>query len=316
MKKHSIWNWLDGASLALLVFAMCGQISVRSFGRDTLKEGLGYASKTFSLDFSDVAFALVAVFFVLRIVQTRAWKRLWWPPLACWALIFALVISALHSPSIARGLGADGLGAKEAKAALAEIVQWVGYFLVAPWVFVNLIHDKRDGELISRRALAISALAVAALLNCAVGLAQLQTFTESAPQGLFSGPNVYCAFLAMVAPFLLEAESDEEPSAASKKLGPEQNFAFDDGFAQVAATRHGIGRAGGGGTFVFGRFFVGDSGVSYRHDRRRPRARWRHQSQGVALGFRGGVRHCRAGFVARAGQTGAVPRAFYEAGRK
>ena len=219
MKKHSIWNWLDGASLALLVFAMCGQISVRSFGRDTLKEGLGYASKTFSLDFSDVAFALVAVFFVLRIVQTRAWKRLWWPPLACWALIFALVISALHSPAIARGLGADGLGAKEMKAALAEIVQWVGYFLVAPWVFVNLIHDKRDGELISRRALAISALAVAALLNCAVGLAQLQTFAESAPQGLFSGPNVYCAFLAMVAPFLLEAESDEEPSAASKKLG-------------------------------------------------------------------------------------------------
>ena len=219
MKQRSIWNWLDGASLALLVLAMCGQIAVRSFGRDTLKEGLGYASKTFSLDFSDVAFAVVALFFVIRIVQLRAWKRLWWPPLACWALIFTLVISAIHSPSIAKVIGADGFGAKEVKAALAEMVQWAGYFVVAPWVFVNLIHDKRDGELISRRALAIASLGVAALASAAVGLAQLQTFTENAPQGLFSGPNVYCAFLAMVAPLLLEAESDEEPSAASKKLG-------------------------------------------------------------------------------------------------
>ena len=219
MKKHSFWNWLDGASLALLVFAMCGQISARSFGRDTLKEGLGYASKTFSLDFSDVAFALVTLIFVARVIQTRAWKRLWYPPLACWALIFALVISALHSPAIASGIGAEGLGSKEVKAALADMIQWGGYFLVAPWVFVNLILDKREGEPISRRALAIATLGVAALLNGAVALAQLQTFTEGAPQGLFSGPNVYCAFLAMVAPLLLEAESDDDQSVASKKLG-------------------------------------------------------------------------------------------------
>lgn len=214
MKKHSIGNWLDGASLALLVFAMCGQIAFRSFGRDTLKEGLGYASKTFSLDFSDVAFAIVTLFFVIRVLQLRAWKRLWWPPLACWALIFALLISALHSPAIAKGIGADGFSAKEVKAALADIIQWGGYFLVAPWVFVNLIRDRRDGqtagEPISRRALAIGTLGVAALLNGAVALAQLQTFTVAAPQGLFSGPNVYCAFLAIVAPLLLEAESDDE----------------------------------------------------------------------------------------------------------
>ncbi len=219
MKKSSLGNWLDGASLALLVFAMCGQISARSFGRDTLKEGLGYASKTFSLDFSDVAFALVTVFFLIRVIQLRAWKRLWWPPFACWALIFALIISALHSPAIAKGIGAGGLGGKEVKAALADLIQWGGYFLIAPWVFVNLIHDNRAGALISRRALAIGTLGVAALVNAAVGLAQLQTFVEGAPQGLFSGPNVYCAFLAMVAPLLLEAESEEEPSAASKKLG-------------------------------------------------------------------------------------------------
>ena len=219
MNKRSLWNWFDGASLALLIFAMCGQIAVKSFGRDTLKEGLGYASKTFSLDFSDVALAVVAVFFVLRVVQMRAWKRLWWPPLACWALIFTLIVSAIHSPSIADGIGAGGLHSKEVKAALADMVQWAGYFLVAPWVFVNLILDKRDGEPISRRALAIGALGVAALLNAAVGLAQMQTFVANAPQGLFSGPNVYCAFLAMVAPLLLEAEGDEQPNANSKKLG-------------------------------------------------------------------------------------------------
>ena len=221
MKKHTLWNWLDGASLALLVFAMCGQIAFKRFGRDTLAEGLGYASKTFSLDFSDVAFALVTFFFVIRTLQTRAWKRLWWPPLACWALLFALLISALHSPSLAQGIAEGGLRGKEMKAVLADIVQWGGYFLVAPWVFVNLIWDRRQGELepISRRALAIGTLGVAALPNAAVGLAQLQTFTLDAPRGLFSSPNVYCAFLAIVAPLLLEAEGDETPSAASQKLG-------------------------------------------------------------------------------------------------
>ena len=219
MKKHSVWNWLDGASLALLVFAMCGQIAFKRFGRDTLAEGLGYASKTFSLDFSDVAFALVTLFFLVRVIQLRAWKRLWYPPLACWALLFALLISALHSPAIAKGIADNGLTGKEVKAALADMVQWGGYFLIAPWVFVNLITDRRDGEPISRRALAIATLGIAALLNGAVGLAQLQTFVTDAPRGLFSSPNVYCAFLALVAPLLLEAEADDDQSAASKKLG-------------------------------------------------------------------------------------------------
>ena len=242
MRKHNIWNWLDGASLALLVLAMCGQVVFKSFGRDTLKEGLGYASKTFALDFSDVTFALVALFFVVRVVQMRAWKRLWWPPLACWALIFALVISALHSPTIAQGIAENGVRGKEVKAALADMVQWSGYFLVAPWIFVNLMWDKRDGgALISRRALGIGTLGVAALLNAAaaltftdfspmfvyllsllkgdIALAQFRDLKVGAPQGLFASPNVYCAFLAIVAPLLLEAESDDQPSAASKKLG-------------------------------------------------------------------------------------------------
>ena len=238
MKKLSFWNWLDGASLALLVFAMCGQIVFKSFGRDTLKEGLGYASKTFSLDFSDVTFALVTLFFVIRVMQMRAWKRLWYPPLACWALLFALLISALHSPAIATGIAENGIKGKEVKAALADVVQWGGYFLVAPWVFVNLIYDRRAGELVSRRALAITTLGLAALLNASAaltyidfspiflqvmalfkGTAGLKPLTVEVPQGLFASPNVYCAFLAVVAPLLLEAESDDDLSAASKKLG-------------------------------------------------------------------------------------------------
>ena len=229
-------TWLDGASLSLLVATMCSQIDVKRLGRDTLAEGLGYASKTFSVALSDVVFALVVAYFVARTVQMRAWKRLWWPPLSCWALIFALLVSALHSPTILGQMAVGGLLTKESKAALAEIVQWTAYFLVAPWVFVNLMHDRRAEELVSRRGLAIATLGVAALASGLVALIQLSGFfrsdemtaflgsssllrrlvstlqlngsPDSGPVGLFSSANVYCAFMAMVAPLLLEAEGD------------------------------------------------------------------------------------------------------------
>ena len=230
---------LDGASLALLVATMCSQIDVKRLGRDTLAEGLGYASKTFSVALSDVVFAAVVAYFVLRVIQMRAWKRLWWPPLPCWALIFALLVSALHSPTILASMAGGGLFTKESKAALADIVQWTAYFLVAPWLFVNLIHDRRAGELRSRRGLAIATLGLAALLSGVVALVQLSGYfrsdvmtaflsspgsssllrrfvstlqleglLESGPIGLFSSANVYCAFMAMVAPLLLESEGD------------------------------------------------------------------------------------------------------------
>ncbi len=207
-RSPNFLTWLDGASLALLVATMCSQIDVKRLGRDTLAEGLGYASKTFSVALSDVVFALVVVYFVARVIQLRAWKRLWWPPLACWALIFALLVSALHSPTILAQMAKGGLLTKESKAALADIVQWTAYFLVAPWIFVNLIHDRRAGELISRRALAITTLGIAALLSGAAALAQLELFKTDAPRGLFSSANVYCAFMAMVAPLLLESEGE------------------------------------------------------------------------------------------------------------
>ena len=227
MKRFSL-VWFDGASLALLVAAMCSQITVKKLGRDTLAEGLGYASKTFAVALPDVIFAVVVLFFVARTIQLRAWKRLWWPPLPCWALIFALVISTLHSPSIG---ASGGLLTKESKVALADIIQWTAYFLVAPWIFVNLLFDRRAGQPISRRALAITTLGVAALFSYVVAMIQmsgifappnpaspqslgdyivstlqLNAFAGEAPGGLFSSPNVYCAFLAFVAPLLLESE--------------------------------------------------------------------------------------------------------------
>ncbi len=259
MKKSL--QFLDGASLCALIVAMCSQVDVRRVGRDTLAEGLGYATKTLAVALSDVVFLLVASFFVARVFQLRAWKRLWWPPLPCFALIFALVLSALHSPSIVEAVRSSvvkesGLKNKitavlvtkkevfkngemkterapvsESKEALAEIVQWSAYFLVAPWLFVNLIHDRRDADLyggaelsdieagdetraqsgafISRRTLAIGAFTFAVMASGIAALVQLQSFTASAPRGFFGSANVYGAFLALAVPLLVEQESSD-----------------------------------------------------------------------------------------------------------
>ncbi len=221
---------LDGASLCALILAMCSQVDVRRVGRDTLQEGLGYATKTLAVALPDVVFLLVALYFVARVVQLRAWKRLWWPPLPCFALIFALVVSGLHSGSVvnavATSLAENGLGprafiTKESKEVLAEIVQWSAYFLVAPWIFVNLLHDRRskpeietetaaENEVfISRRSLAIGAFTLAVMASGIAALAQLQSFTASAPRGFFASSNVYGAFLALAIPLLLENESSD-----------------------------------------------------------------------------------------------------------
>ncbi|PQV62999.1 hypothetical protein B1R32_11741 [Abditibacterium utsteinense] len=225
MKK--LLRFLDGASLCALIVAMCSQVDVRRVGRDTLAEGLGYATKTLAVALSDVVFLLVALYFVARVIQLRAWKRLWWPPLACFALIFALILSALHSGSVVNavaasiaehGFGPRALITKESKEVLAEIAQWSAYFLVAPWLFVNLLHDRRElgerelGEnerVVSRRSLAIGAFTFAVMASGIAALWQLQSFTASAPRGFFGSANVYGAFLALAIPLLLENESSD-----------------------------------------------------------------------------------------------------------
>ncbi len=223
----------DSISLAALVVAMCSQIDVRRIGRDTLAEGLGYATKTLSLALSDVVFALVFLWFVARCFQLRAWKRLWWPPLPCWALIFAMMLSALHSRPINNAVTASMAQetgfknkikavlithrtvtekgktkvvretVKEVKEAIAEIAQWAGYFLVAPWIFVNLLHDRRGGDLISRRKLALKVFAIVAVLIVILSFVQLFTFEKSAPRALFGSANVFSGFWAIAFSLLI-----------------------------------------------------------------------------------------------------------------
>ncbi|RYG68325.1 hypothetical protein EON80_11880 [bacterium] len=240
MKKFL--SFLDSLSLVGLILAMCSQLDVRHIGRDTWKEGLGYMSKTLAVALSDVMFLAVAVYFVIRVIQLKAWKKLWWPPLACYALLFAMVLGTVHSGRVVNSIPANiesrknsakeiaeakkdqtpagkeqvkkleknkpSLIPKEAKEALAEVVQWSAYFLVAPWIFVNLLHDRRDGYL-SRRVLGIAALVFAVMVNGIVALAQIQNVSEFAPVGLFGSPNIYGAFLALTIPFLIENESDD-----------------------------------------------------------------------------------------------------------
>ena len=200
---------LDSILLALLCFAMCGQMDVRKFGRDTLAEGLGYASKTFALSISDVLFVIVIGWFIARTIQLRAWSRLWWPPLACFALLFALLLSLVHSPSIGASIVAEhSFRTKEVKVALADIAQWIAYFGVAPWVFVNLLRDRRepDGTVIRREGIVIGALVVAFVVSGVIALVQTQINAGAAPRGLWTSPNLFAGFVAFMLPFLDEIE--------------------------------------------------------------------------------------------------------------
>jgi hypothetical protein len=209
---------LDSLSLGALILAMCSQVDVRRVGRDTLAEGLGYATKTLAVALSDVVFLLVVLWFVARTIQMRGWKRLWWPPLPCFALIFVMILSALHSAPIwaavsaslaESGFGPRALITKESKEAIAEIVQWSAYFLVAPWLFANLMHDRRGEIFVSRRQLAIGVFSFAVLASGLAAVAQGQNFVASAPRGFFASPNTYAAFLALALPLLLEVEVEE-----------------------------------------------------------------------------------------------------------
>lgn len=200
---------IDSVLLALLCFAMCGQIDVKSFGRDTLKEGLGYASKTFALSLSDVLFALLILWFMARTAQLRAWKRLWWPPLPCFALLFALVLSLVHSPTIGASILAEHkIATKEVQVALVDIAQWIGYFGIAPWVLVNLLRDRRDAVLglIRRDGLALGALVAAFAVSGVIALVQGQVVHNAPPRGLWSSPNLFAGFAAFLLPLLLEIE--------------------------------------------------------------------------------------------------------------
>jgi len=214
-------NWgvtLDVITLCALIIAMCSQINLGDIGRDTTADG--YVTKQLKIALPDIAlFACFAWFFV-RTTVLHAWKKLWWPPFPCWALIFALIVSTLHSRPLLNAVSesmAEANGWKEilksllvmqSKEAIAETIQFAGYFVIGPLLFVNLIHDRRSGVLVSRRRLALWTffLTLAAVFMYALlQLVQTKSNLEmaDAPRALFSSPNAYAGFCALALPILL-----------------------------------------------------------------------------------------------------------------
>ncbi len=210
--SSKLWSLLDAITLCLLVVAMCSQINLGDIGRDTTAEG--YVTKQLKVALPDIALFICFGWFFLRTTALRAWKKLWWPPLPCWALLAALLISILHSRPLVNAVAESIAGAentrelikalltKESKEAIAETIQFAGYFLIAPLLFVNLIHDARTGTLLSRRRLVLWTFFIAL---CGVTLlACWQLLSGSpAPRSWFSSPNAWAAFCAIALPLLL-----------------------------------------------------------------------------------------------------------------
>lgn len=210
--SSTLWSFIDALTLCLLVVAMCSQINLGDIGRDTTAEG--YVTKQLKIALPDIALFICFGWFFLRTTALRAWKKLWWPPLPCWALLVALLISIVHSRPLVNAVAESVSGAentrefiralltKESKEAIAETIQFAGYFLIAPLLFVNLIHDVRTGTLLSRRRLVLwtffLALCGVALLACW----QLLRGSE-APRSWFGSPNAWAAFCAIALPLLL-----------------------------------------------------------------------------------------------------------------
>jgi hypothetical protein len=213
-KQNCNWLcWLDAVTLCALIIAMCSQINLGDIGRDTTAEG--YVTKQLKIALPDIALFVCFAWFVLRTSIERAWQKVWWPPLPCWALIAALLLSILHSRPLVNAVSEslsqadDGfkpmllaLLTKESKEAFAETIQFIGYFLIAPLLFVNLIHDARNALFISRRRLALWSFFGALSLVLLFSTAQLLQGSD-APRALFGSPNAYAGFCAIALPLLL-----------------------------------------------------------------------------------------------------------------
>lgn len=230
MKKRSFSAVLDTVLLSLLLLAMCSQLDLATLGRDTLATE-GYATKRLAIALPDIALLLCFGWFCVRTSMLRAWHRVWLPPFACWALVFSLILSAVHSPIVMTALadsGAHGpagwlkalIKTKESKEAIAETIQWTLYFLVAPLVFVNWLRDVRDETETSRLKPAAHAFGGAVLLNVALALIQRFAQGSEAPVGAFGSPNAYGAFLVLALPVLLSQ------AISTWRGGPALPFAF------------------------------------------------------------------------------------------
>lgn len=218
-------TWWDSVFLGVLLLAMCSQINIGDIGQDTTREG--YVTKQLKIALPDIALLLNFGWFIARTILMRAWKKLWWPPLPCWALIFAMLLAFVHSDAMWSKAGAavesvdGGLGAQlkavlkdkgtfqSIKEAIAEIIQYGLYFLVAPWLFVNLIHDRRSSTFIERRKFALGMFAIAVVTVVSLALlenARVELSAQevvSAPRASWGSPNIFNSFVALALPLLL-----------------------------------------------------------------------------------------------------------------
>jgi hypothetical protein len=236
---------VDDALLGVLLIAMSSQVNLGDIGQDTTAQG--YVTKQLKVALPDLALLLNIVWFAARTTMLRAWKRLWWPPLPAWALLFSLGLALVHAPSVwskvAESLAeseANGLRA-QAKAALgtkgvaqavkegvAETIQFALYFGVAPLILANLLVDRRAASVagdehgaIDRREFALRIFAGGVVLM--LGLALLQLATGSArvpesPQALFGSPNAFGAWFAIVLPLVFSWSQRDAAPAILRRL--------------------------------------------------------------------------------------------------
>lgn len=209
MMQRKIFSWIDSIALAVLIVCMCTQIDLGAIGRDTLTQG--FATKRLFVALPDMMLLLVLVWFVFRTSALAAWKKLWWPPFPCWALVACMILSILHSHPLVAAVqsslaNAHGITAmlkailttKEFKEAFAKTLQWTGYFVVAPLIFVNLIYDRSGENVLLRRRLALVCFAIAIALGVLVNLLPY----DSLSQLWFGSPNAYAGFLAIAMPLV------------------------------------------------------------------------------------------------------------------
>jgi hypothetical protein len=236
----------DSLLLSALLVLMCSQLNLGDIGRDTTAQG--YVTKQLKVALPDIALFLAFVWFALRTTMLRAWRKIWWPPFPCWALFFVMLLAIFHSRPLISALALNiqeahgikeilkALLTKESKEAIAETIQFVGYFLIAPLLFVNLIHDRRLGVLLSRRRLALTTFLWALVAVLILAVAQK---SDLGFQGPFGSPNALSAFLA-VAGALLAARLGSAPHAKWRGTGGITAVALAVSLALVSSVWAGL----------------------------------------------------------------------------
>jgi hypothetical protein len=240
----------DSVLLGILLVAMSSQINLGDIGKDTYATE-GYVTKQLKIALPDIALLLNLVWFAARTTLARGWKRLWWPPLPCWVLLFAIVLSLVHSPSIwnkagevvsalseevenpsasqqVRAVLKDKGAFGAVKEGIAETIQFGLYFLVAPTLLVNLLIDRRDTrQAVDRRRFALGAFALGAAVMVGIGLWQSIFEMRDAPKGLFSSPNAFAAWAAIATPLALAwAQGDDSLGRLRRLSFPIAAFAM------------------------------------------------------------------------------------------